>query len=149
MPRVMKFGVDDVIILWDTSGSMNGREGEILGDVAAICEDLGLALRIIMCDADVQADVHDVRDALEVSSEVKGGGGSSFLPAFKLMEDDNFEGVVVCFTDGAINVPASKPPLSKDVLWVLGPNDINPTEHYGGGSPWGEVLRVNDDAFKR
>ncbi|MCI0557422.1 MAG: hypothetical protein MN733_02925, partial [Nitrososphaera sp.] len=53
LPSAQRFGVDDIIVLWDTSGSMNGREGEILGDVEAICEDLGLSLRILMCDADV------------------------------------------------------------------------------------------------
>jgi len=143
MPSLQRFGVDDVKVLWDTSGSMNGREGEILGEVQAICEDLGLSLEIIMCDAAVQGVVRDVRDACDVADQIKGGGGSDFMPAFKHMEDEQYDGVVVAFTDGYITVPTVKPHLLKEVLWVINEHDVDPTERQNGSS-WGEVLRIND-----
>lgn len=139
LPSLQKFGVDDVVVLWDTSGSMNGRESEILGDVQAICMDLGLSLRVMTCDAAIQGDFKDVQDVEEIIDQIAGGGGSCFLPAFERLVDENYDGVVVCFTDGYISVPHQKPMLLKACLWVLGEHDVDPSD-----GRWGEVLRVND-----
>ncbi len=145
MPSLQRFGVEKVWILWDTSGSMNGREAEILGETQGICDDLGLTMKVIMCDAAIQGIVENVREAEDVAQEIKGGGGSNFIPAFDYLEEEQYDGVVVAFTDGYINVPPVKPHLIKEVLWVIGPNDVDPTVAYGGSNPWGEVLRTNDD----
>jgi len=139
LPSVQRYGVDDITILWDTSGSMNGRETEILSEVDGICQDLGIGLRIITCDAEVHADVRDVQNAIDAAEHVKGGGGSNFNPAFKILEDENYEGCIIAFTDGYICVPPTQPVLVKGMMWVIGDNDIDPT-----GGKWGEVLRVND-----
>jgi predicted metal-dependent peptidase len=144
LPSVQKYGVDDVLILWDTSGSMNGRERDILSEVQAICEDLGLSLRIICCDTQVHSDVRDVKTAIDMIGKIKGGGGSDFTPAFDLLEDECYEGVVVAFTDGHIGVPQTKPPLIKDVLWCIEPKgkgfgDVDPTQ-----GRWGQVLVMED-----
>lgn len=145
MPSLLRFGVDKVWILWDTSGSMNGREGEILGDVQGICEDLGLTMRVIMCDAAIQGIVENVQDAEDLVDQIVGGGGSDFCPAFDMLVDEQYDGVVIAFTDGYINVPPIKPHLIKEVLWVIGPNDVDPTVNYGGGTAWGEVLHTNEE----
>ncbi len=145
MPSLQKFGVADVVVLWDTSGSMNGREKEILGDVGGICEDLGLSLRVICCDTMVHTDVDGIEDALDVIPHIKGGGGSDFTPGFERLEDENYDGVVVSFTDGYIGVPQNKPPLIKAVLWVIDSSqDVDPT-----GGKWGEVLKINDAEMGR
>lgn len=144
LPSLKKNGVDNIAVLWDTSGSMNGRETEILSEVQGICEDLGIGVRVIVCDAEVHADVEDLTDALDMIAHVRGGGGSSFCPAFTRLEETNYEGVIVAFTDGYIDVPASKPPLVKDVLWVISENsDQDPTH-----GKWGEVLKMNDKEMK-
>jgi predicted metal-dependent peptidase len=139
MPSLQRFGVADIVVLWDTSGSMNGREKEILGDVQGICEDLGLSLRVMCCDTMVHTDVDGIEDALDVIPHIKGGGGSDFTPAFAKLEDESYDGVVVSFTDGYIGVPATKPQLIKAVLWVLAGGDVDPT-----GGKWGETLLIND-----
>jgi len=144
MPSRMHFGCPDVCVLWDTSGSMNGREKEILGDVQGICEDLGLTIRVMCCDTEVHSDVDGIEDALDVIPHIKGGGGSDFGPAFKRMEDECYEGVVVAFTDGYIGVPNVKPPHLKACLWVLAGGDVDPS-----GGRWGEVLKINDEADSR
>jgi predicted metal-dependent peptidase len=143
MPGYMKYGLDDVVALWDTSGSMNGRETEILSELRAIIEDLGLTLRVICCDTAIHSDTHDVQQALDLIPHIKGGGGSDFTPCFTLLEEERYEGVVVAFTDGVIGIPATKPPLIKDVLWVIDPSkhDVDPTTHLGSGR-WGDVLRM-------
>ena len=143
LPSYQKFGVDDVIVLWDTSGSMNGRETDILSEIQAICEDLGLKLRIICIDTAIHSDIRDVEEAIDVIPHIKGGGGSDFCPAFALLEEELFQGVVVAFTDGHIGVPEVKPPLIRDVLWCLEPKgksgDRDPT-----GGRWGQCLVMED-----
>lgn len=146
LPSTQKFGVDDVIVLWDTSGSMNGRETDILSElINGICEDLGLRLRIICIDSAIHSDTRDVEKACDIIPHIKGGGGSDFTPAFDLLEKECFSGVVVAFTDGHIGVPETKPPLIRDVLWCIEPKgkssfgDRDPTD-----GRWGQVLVMED-----
>jgi predicted metal-dependent peptidase len=147
MPSYQKYGIDDVIVIWDTSGSMNGRETQILSEVQAICDDLGLVLRIICIDSVIHTDTHDVKSAIDMAGQIKGGGGSDFCPAFDLLDEEQYEGVVIAFTDGHIGVPDLKPHRIKDVLWVLEPStskhswgDQDPTQ-----GRWGQVLYMEDD----
>jgi predicted metal-dependent peptidase len=145
LPSFQKFGVDDVVILWDTSGSMNGRETEILSEIQGICEDLGLRLVIICIDTAIHSITRDVQKAEDMIGNIKGGGGSDFTPAFDHLEEECFEGVVVAFTDGYIGVPSTKPPLIRDVLWCIKPSkeggwgDVDPTD-----GKWGQVLLMED-----
>jgi len=146
MPSYQKYGIDDVIVLWDTSGSMNGRETAILSEIQSICEDLGLIIRVICIDSRIHSDTQDVEEAIDMAGNIKGGGGSDFTPAFDLLEEEQYEGVVIAFTDGHIGVPSCKPPLIKDVLWCLEPS---PSKHaWGDQDPtsgnWGEVLYMED-----
>jgi len=140
LPSLKKHGADDLIVLWDTSGSMNGREAQILGEVIGICDDLNMSLRVMCCDTRVCSDVEDVRDAEDV--DVKGGGGSDFTPAFDQLTDEGYQGVVVSFTDGWIGVPEVKPVHLRDCLWVIGPGDVDPTR-----GQWGEVLKVDAEGY--
>lgn len=140
MPSYQKYGITDVVVLWDTSGSMNGRETAILSEIQAICEDLGLTIEVICIDTVIHSRTKEVQDAIDLAGKIKGGGGSDFTPAFDLLEDERYEGVVVAFTDGYIGVPACKPPLIKDVLWCIDPKcDTDPTR-----GKWGDVLKMED-----
>jgi len=145
LPSFQKFGVDDVWVLWDTSGSMGGRETEILSEIQGMCEDLGLKLRIICIDTQIHTITDDVSKAEDMIGKIKGGGGSNFCPAFTLAEEECFDGVIVAFTDGFITVPKTKPPLVRDVLWCIKPTseggygDVDPTD-----GRWGQVLLMED-----
>lgn len=134
-------GVDQLAVLWDTSGSMNGEEKWIFAELEVLADELGLTLRVIMCDTQVHADVKDVRRAEQVADEIKGGGGSDFTPAFDLLDEEFYGGVVVAFTDGYISVPSSKPTYLRDCLWVLTEHGADPTR-----GAWGQVLRVFEDS---
>jgi predicted metal-dependent peptidase len=144
LPSLQRFGVADVVVLWDTSGSMNGREKEILGDVQGICEDLGISVRVMCCDTEVHTDVDDIEDAIDLIGQIKGGGGSDFTPAFDKLDQESYDGVMVCFTDGYIGVPAQKPVHLKAVLWCIEGGDVDPS-----GGRWGEVLKINDEEMGR
>ncbi len=140
LPSLKKHGCSDLIILWDTSGSMNGQEQRILSEVIGICDDMSMSLRVICCDTRVCSDVEDVDSPEDV--DVKGGGGSNFIPAFDQLTDEGYEGVVVAFTDGYIGVPEVKPLHLTDCLWVIGPGDMDPTR-----GAWGEVLEVDGEGY--
>ena len=142
LPSLQRHGVDDIVVLWDTSGSMGGREKEILSETIGICEDLNMKLRVICCDTAIHSDQSDVGDPDDI--DVIGGGGSNFRPAFALLDDEGYTGVVVAFTDGYISVPDTKPYHLRDCLWVIWNGDVDPT----GGS-WGEVLNVDEEGFAR
>lgn len=146
LPSFQKHGTADLVILWDTSGSMNGRETEILGEVSGICDDCGVSVRVIACDAIVHADVDNIGSAMQILDDkdkiVVGGGGSNFNPAFALLVRDQFRGVVIAFTDGMIDVPQEKPALLSGVLWVVGESESPPT------SVWGDVLHIPKETKK-
>lgn len=137
LPSLKKHGAADVVVLWDTSGSMNGRETEILSEIIGICNDLTMSLRIICCDYGIQSDQSDISEIGDI--DIKGGGGSDFRPAFALLEDEGFDGVIVAFTDGMIDVPVVPPSSVRGVLWVLQEGERPPT------SSWGDVLTIGPD----
>lgn len=142
LPSLKKHSVSDVCVLWDTSGSMHGREVEILSECVGICEDLALSLRVICCDTQIHSDQFPVDRAEDV--DVKGGGGSNFCPAFSKLEEENFDGVVIAFTDGVIDVPVSMPVHIRGLLWVIWEGDVDPTQ-----GRYGEVLYIKNDVVKR
>jgi len=143
LPSIQKHGIDDVVVLWDTSGSMHGRETAILSElVNGICEDLGLSLRIICIDAKIHSDTRDVQEACDIIPHIKGGGGSNFRPAFERLDEEQFNGVVIAFTDGFIAVPQSKPEHIRDVLWCIEPKDRGDQDPTHGR--WGQVLMMEE-----
>lgn len=143
LPSLQRHGVDDIVVLWDTSGSMGGREAEIMSEVIGICEDMNLTLRVLCCDTRVASDNYDVTDPQDV--QWAGGGGSCFLPAFQLLDEEGYQGVLIAFTDGYITVPETKPPNIREVLWVLWEGkDVDPT-----GGRWGEAIVVDNEGNVR
>jgi predicted metal-dependent peptidase len=139
LPSLKKHGVADVVVLWDTSGSMTGRETEILGEVIGICNDLNMTLRVVCCDYGVSSDTDGVESFEDIKDQVKGGGGSDFSPAFELFNEEGWDGVVVAFTDGMIGVPAECPESIRGVLWVMNEGEQPPTR------AWGDTLFIGPD----
>ena len=144
LPGTIYTGIPDVTVLWDTSGSMYGLEKTILSEVGGICEDLNLSIRNIMCDCVVQAiydSVTDVDVSILGEKGIKGGGGSDFAPALRLMEMENNDSLMLVFTDGYIGTSEMPPPLLKGALWIIIPET--------GPKPatWGDVIFVNSKGF--
>lgn len=141
MPGIVKTGLPDVTVLWDTSGSMNGLAEEILTEVNEIVSEMGLSIRLMICDADLHADVQGISNIETVLPHIKGGGGSDFNPAFDVLVEENNNSVVLAFTDGFISVPAMQPDSLKGVLWCLtGEGTRRPVE-------WGRAITINKEGF--
>ena len=73
-------------------------------------------------------------------TDAAGGGGSNFIPAFDRLDEERNDSVVIAFTDGYINVPATMPESLKGVVWVLTQGGCDPTK-----GKWGHVLRLDGD----
>jgi predicted metal-dependent peptidase len=140
LPGKKRTGYPEVTILWDTSGSMNGTESEILAEVSGIIDGLGLRVRLIVCDCEIHADLEGLEDTRQVFESVIGGGGSSFCPAFERLAEEGNNSVVVAFTDGYIDVPSIQPPDLNGVLWVI-------TEGGQRPAPWGVGLRIDKKGY--
>jgi predicted metal-dependent peptidase len=131
LPSLKKYGVADVTVMVDTSGSIGDRMlKEGLAEIQGVCEDLGIGVRAMIIDAALHEDV-EVEDAYELSEHLAGGGGSDFRPAFDKLEEEGYEGVVIAFTDGDIAVPSDKPTALKGVLWCIYEGCHSPTDRYG------------------
>lgn len=138
LPCAIKLGqFADVALLMDTSGSRSDKEtAEAVSEVVGICDDLGIVARAIVCDAAVHEDV-EIDEAVKLAESLKGGGGSDFMPAFQRLDESQFRGVVVAFTDGDIAVPSVMPTHLAGVLWVLSkPSDHDPTNGAYGDCVW-------------
>lgn len=140
LPSLRKSDISDICVILDTSGSMGGRENELVSETIAIAEDLNLKLRVICIDSEIHFDGIDITSPEDI--EFKGGGGSDLCPAFAKLQIEMYSGAVIVFTDGYIGVPPSQPSTLKAVLWVLF------AEHHDQQpAPWGEAVRIDPDGF--
>lgn len=131
MPSLKKYGVQDVTVMVDTSGSIGDRMlKEGLSEIQGVCEDLGIGVRAMIIDAALHSDV-EVSDVEELAEHLAGGGGSNFIPAFEKLQEEGYDGVVIAFTDGDICVPSTKPENLRAVLWCIYEGCHSPTEAYG------------------
>jgi predicted metal-dependent peptidase len=139
LPSLKKYGVADVTVFVDTSGSIGDSQlKEGLAEIQGVCDDLGIGVRALVIDADVHDDIK-VEDAYELSQKLSGGGGSNFCPGFEKLQDEGYEGVVIAFTDGDIQVPCDKPECLKGVLWCIYEGCRTPT------TAWGETIEIPRD----
>lgn len=117
----------------DTSGSISGP---ILAAFGAELNEIKnqmnpTMLRVIYCDAAVN-HVDEYEEYEDPIYEPHGGGGTSFLPPFALIEKEGWEPKCFCYlTDGLGPYPKHPPPYP--VLWLM-TTDVVP--------PWGEHVRI-------
>lgn len=131
-------GCGTVVVGFDTSGSIYCDPkltdvfiSEIAGILADVRPD---RLVIVWCDAKVHAteEVDDMTDLLGLRP--KGGGGTSFVPVFEWIEENNIRpDALVYLTDGMGTFPSDAPPYP--VLW----GNSYPTSKY----PFGDVVDVS------
>ena len=141
--------VPKVAIAVDTSGSMGQKDlKQAAEEAAGVIEAAGARVQFYACDAAVHAatEVGSIDDLL---ANLKGGGGTSFVPVFDAIDKkQDRPHVLVFITDGGGDAPAH-PPRDMHVIWVLvGRHRCTP--HFGdwesgGSQPWGEMISVDDD----
>lgn len=111
--------VIDVWVVLDTSGSMSdGMISAALTEIVGVMKCFGVRLTFLAADAGVHSmKVVDRPD--DLAKLVRGGGGTSFCPAFEAAAQAKHKPRVIIYaTDGFGDAPAH-PPIGMDVIWVL------------------------------
>lgn len=137
MPSHIGFSAGTVVVAIDTSGSIGQRElNTFLSELAAILDDCKPEkVWVLAVDAAVNA-VTELDDGADVASNppsLKGGGGTSFIPAFEWCDENGIEPAsLIYFTDMCGTFPKDPPPYP--VIWCA---------TYDTPAPWGEYIRIN------
>jgi predicted metal-dependent peptidase len=139
LPSLLQEGVGEIVIGWDTSGSVSHEASKQYGsEVLAICEEVKPSrVHILYCDSRVHAETYEQDEIENIVFERKGGGGTSFVPVFDWVEDRIAEGedvpqCLIYLTDGYGDAPEVEPDYP--VLWVCTSNKVLPI---------GDTVRIN------
>lgn len=144
--------VPRVCIGVDTSGSMGNKEVlRAVSESRGVMMALGVPIDFLACDAEVHGGVKEVKSWRELPDRIKGGGGTSFVPAFEAVEARRPRPDVFIFcTDGCGPAPMHAP-KGIAVIWVLcGKHRQRPTAVGKGGEytnvpvTYGEVIEVDE-----
>ncbi len=127
----------DVTAVIDTSGSIAQDEMEqFVSEVNAIKGQMRARITLLACDAQVSDKgpwVFEPWEDAELPTELEGGGGTDFVPAFDWVEtQDQAPDLLIYFTDADGNFPQSEP--AYPVLWLVkGKAKV----------PWGQRVQLN------
>jgi predicted metal-dependent peptidase len=142
LPGLVSDGVAHVVEVLDTSGSIFSHK-EALKAFAAESQSLldegGIdKLTVVMVDTKVQSVVEYVSGE-QISFDIKGGGGTSFKPAWQWLEDNASDAAaVVYFTDLEPSDGFGEEPLVP-VLWAA-----YGESRFRQEPPFGQVVEVRD-----
>jgi predicted metal-dependent peptidase len=123
------FGANLVVVAIDTSGSIICQPdllNRFFSELAGVLQDIRpKRLQVMWIDAQVHA-VDEVEDAVDLCAlKPKGGGGTSFTPAFEYIEDNKLDpDCLVYLTDLEGSFPRHAP--SYPVLWGTTNDKITP-----------------------
>lgn len=110
--------ISRIVLIVDTSGSINSKElNEFASEIDSIKSMVSKEVLVIYVDSKVNA-VESFEPDDELKINPKGGGGTSFRPGFKYIEEQDIEAnCVIYFTDGYCDDYPTEP--SVDVLWAV------------------------------
>jgi predicted metal-dependent peptidase len=145
-PSQSGHGCDTIVVKIDTSGSVFAVKHLLdrwFAEMSGIISEVH-PRRLIVIEADdiVQkvTEVEDEMDLLEYrATPSKGGGGTSFIPSFKYLEDEQIvPDAVVYLTDMWGDFPTEEPPYP--VIW----GSITPKDQHEE-PPFGKVVYIPTD----
>jgi predicted metal-dependent peptidase len=137
LPSVRNEELNSVIISVDTSGSLTDEQlTAFAAEISGILEAYPVTTHVIYCDSAVQAVETFDREDLPLTLNAKGGGGTSFIPPFAHVENENMvPNCLIYLTDGYCSrFPKNTPDYP--VLWV--------TNHERFLPPFGEVVKLDN-----
>lgn len=119
-PRRKRDELDTLVVVRDTSGSINKSLcDEFTAQVTALCGELNCSAIVLDCDTKIHAE-HRITPGGDCPLEVKGGGGTSFGPAFdhvrRMIENGDSVAGLIYLTD--LDGAFSSEPADYPVLWA-------------------------------
>lgn len=137
-----------VAVIVDTSGSCWGDLSKFFTELNQLVKTFGkYEMTVIQCDA----AVHDITKYSDENPfpvddpdaiDIKGCGGSSFIPAYKALRTQKIENDVDCIvtiTDGYIDFPKN-PPSKHNLIILTKDGDMNCCS-------WGKKIRFKNSAY--
>lgn len=127
----------DIVIVLDTSGSINPREmKEFAAEINAIKGSINARITVHACDAALAKDgpwTYEPWEELKLPKKLPGGGGTRFTPAFAWASKfDRAPDLLLYFTDAKGEFPPREPTFP--VLWLVkGKEKV----------PWGQRVQLN------
>jgi predicted metal-dependent peptidase len=127
----------DLVVAVDTSGSIKDTEvEEFIAEINALKGQVRARVTFLPCDAKLCEGAPWVFDPWEEfmrPNEIKGGGGTSFVPVFSWVDREGLRpDLLVYFTDAEGEFPAKEPPYP--VIWLVkGKSKV----------PWGQRIQLN------
>jgi predicted metal-dependent peptidase len=136
LPRLSSEGLE-VVAAIDTSGSISDDElREFVSELDALKGQVRARITLLACDDRVAAAApweFEPWDAMQLPTDIEGGGGTDFRPVFDWVERENRSpNMLVYFTDAEGDFP--KAPPNYPVIWLVKGK---------GGVPWGERVQLN------
>ncbi len=127
----------DVVIVLDTSGSVNDTElQEFISEIDAIKGQMRARLTLHACDAELCGNgpwIFEPWEEFSMPSNIYGRGGTRFTPAFEWLEREGRRpDLLVYFTDAEGEFPKAEPAFP--VLWLIKGR---------GKVPWGQRIQLN------
>lgn len=126
----------DLAIAIDTSGSIRDEEiDEFLSEIDAIKSQLRARISLLPCDSELAADAPWIFESWDeiTMPDLKGGGGTSFVPVFEWAEkQDKMPDLLVYFTDAVGQFPKTEP--GYPVIWLVKGKQK---------TPWGRRIQLN------
>lgn len=151
LPVLASDGMPDLLIIVDTSGSMNTEQlKQIMAEIRRILEIFMCRVIVLYVDDQVQGfeefEGHSVR-AGNFTLNAQGNGGTKFAPAFEWFENNHEidPAAIIYFTD--LQCPTSEWEKLKEpevpMIWghILGPYSSN--DRYKKRVTFGEVVDIN------
>lgn len=135
LPSLHNIEMGEMVLIADTSMSMDkGLLDMIAGEMQDIASSFNSKITVIYVDTKVQGvDVIEPDDIFKLNP--KGGGGTSFVPAFPYMEaNDITPRAIVYFTDGHCSEFPDEP--EAPVMWAVYNN-------HSFTPPFGEVIYID------
>ncbi len=127
----------DLVVALDTSASIGDNEfEEFVAEINALKGQMRARVTLLACDSELSGSgpwVYEPWENFSLPAELKGGGGTSFVPVFQWVEKQGLQPeTLVYFTDAEGEFPNAQPPYP--VLWLVkGKLQV----------PWGQRIQLN------
>ncbi len=127
----------NVTVFLDSSGSVSDEEmQEFLSEVDALKGQVNARVTLHACDAELAPGgpwVFESWEELKLPPGISGGGGTSFIPPFEWLEQQDMQpDLMLFFTDAQGEFP-EREPVTPVVWLVKGKSPV----------PWGERIQLN------
>ena len=137
LPGLYSKDLGHVVIAVDTSSSIDvDALTRFASEISAVLEAFETLIDVVCCDTRIRDHQQYDRQDLPLMLAPKGGGGTSFIPVFEWVEDQN---LVPCCLIYLTDLECSRFPRNVPgypVLWVQ-------TGNSGYRVPFGDVIRMN------